>query len=230
MKSIKFVLFVLFTALIHICALSQDTILFKDKQRIIAIVKEVSPTEVQYKKAEMPDGPMYIVSKRDIEKIIYKNGYTETFQSSVAASEPAPSTQVFTVQSATTLDPYLSKITYSDTKKRYYHMTSLIDRHPDQSRRESLTTLASSIKSLKRHQNGTRTGAIAFGGVALAGAAVYGLLSSVGAFDYPSGDGALFAASPLVFGTAAVILGSVSVAVTINLKKKRHEFVNLYNQ
>lgn len=177
----------------------------------------------------MPDGPMYITSKNDIEKIIYKNGYTETMKPAVVATE-TPAGQNFTVYRSE--EPRnLEKITYNDTKRRYGYFVTMIDRHPDLSRKETLTKSAISIRSLKRHQDGTRTGAIIFGGVALAGGILYGALSSIGAFDYSGGlDNSMFIASPVVFGTAAVILGGASIAININLKKKRQEFVNLYNQ
>lgn len=226
MKNIKTILFLLSSILVNKCVLAQDTIVFKDKQKLVVVVKEVSPTEIQYKKIEMPDGPMYITSKNDIEKIIYKNGYVEVMKPVVAETTAGQNFTVYRSEESHTLE----KITDADAKRRYGYYVTMIDRHPDLSRKEKLTNLAISIRSLKKHQDGTRTGAIIFGGVALAGGILYGALSSVNAFSYGSGDGSLFATPPIVFGTAAAILGGASIAIHINLKKKRQEFVNLYNQ
>lgn len=51
MKNTRCILvFTVLNVLINYCAFSQDTIVFKDKQRQVVLVKEVSPTEIQYKK------------------------------------------------------------------------------------------------------------------------------------------------------------------------------------
>jgi hypothetical protein len=111
----------------------------------------------------------------------------------------------------------MRKITYSDTKRSQNSLIRLVDRHPDPSRHDKLMKDARAMRSLKRHQDGTRTGAIIFGGVAIGGAAVYSLISaaSFGSYVDP-----IYAAPPVLFGTLAVILGGTSIAININLKKK----------
>lgn len=209
-------------------SIAQDTIFFKNAGNIVVIVKEVAQTEVQYKKAELPDGPMYIISKDDIEKIVYKNGYTEIIKKAVETTNSFSnvSTQTFEVYNATE-NINTEKITYSDTKRRYSSVTTLIDRHPDPNRRSSLMQSARTLKNLRRHQDGTRTGAIIFGGIAIGGIAIYTLASTI---SYNNDPDPVFAGPPIVFGTLAVILGAASISFNINLKKKRNDFVSAYNQ
>lgn len=213
------ILFIL--VLIQLSSFNQDTLFLKDKRKLIVQVKEVSQTEIQYKKTDLLDGPMYITSKNDIEKIIYKNGYTEVVKSETISVEKS-----FTVYK-NVADINMEKINYADTKKRHGFLVSLIDRHPDPSRKDQLMQSAIEMKGLKRHQDGTRTGAIIFGGIAIGGALLY---SAMSAESYQNTVEPIFAGPPVVFGALALALGATSIAININLRKKRHEFVNLYNQ
>lgn len=208
--------------LLQLGCFCQDTLFLKDKQKLIVQVKEVSQTEIQYKKMNMLDGPMYITSKNDVEKIIYKNGYAEVIKSEA----PPVNEQSFTVYKSV-VDINNEKINYADTKKRYGSLVSLIDRHPDPSRKDKLLQSAIQIRALKRHQDGTRTGAIIFGGIAIAGALLYSAISSV---SYQSTVDPIFVGPPLIFGALGLGLGAASIAINVNLRKKRHEFVNFYNQ
>jgi len=221
----KTILFIGICCLFNFYSFSQDTLYFKNAGKSIVIVKEVSQKEIQYKKIEMPDGPMYIVNKSDIEKIVYKNGFSEIIKPS-SEQAPVSGDKPFAV---TYEGPAvnLEKITYNDTKKRYYHLVNLVNTHPDPKRKNALMEQAINLKSLKKKQDGTRTCAIIFGGVAIAGTALYGVVYSASGTN---SDLQIFAGPPLIFGAAAVILGSASIAINMNLKKKRQAFVDYYNQ
>ncbi len=219
MNAVKLKLALLF----FLCSLighTQDTLFLKDKQKLIVLVKEVSQTEIQYKKAELKDGPMYITSKNDVEKIIYKNGYTEVFK-----TEVAPSGNDFAVYGNNNVSVNTDKIVYKDTKRRRSSLISLIERHPDEKRKPELLNLSKSMRGLKAGQDATRTVGIVFGGITLATGLLTGLI-----YSYDSYAGESFAVVPLAFGTVALISTAVAVTLHINLKKKRHAFVNLYNQ
>jgi hypothetical protein len=205
-------------------AMAQDTIFYKKTGSIVVIVKEVSQTEVQYKKLEMPDGPMYIISKNDIAKIVYKNGYTEEIKDPV--SEPVnTASQPFTVTYSSPISTGPEKISYEDTKRRPRSLLSLIDRHPNAERKPALMGTYGSIKRLKAGQDATRTVAIVFGGVTIAAAAITGLVYMID--SYAASEIVPF---PIAFGSVALISTAASVAFNINLRKKRHAFVDLYNQ
>ncbi len=222
--SLKLIISILCFLNISMSVVAQDTIFYKKAGNIVVFVKEVSQTEVQYKKVEMPDGPMYIIDKNDIAKIVYKNGFTEEIK---APTVETPANQPLTVTYSSAVDLNYEKITYKDTKRRYSSVVGLIDRHPDPSRRDKLLGDVRKLRSLKRHQDGTRTGAIIFGGIAIGGTALYTLISAA---SYGTYVDPIYAAPPILFGSLAVILGGTSIAININLKKKRHEFVNYYNQ
>jgi hypothetical protein len=58
----------------------QDTIHMVDRDKVIAKVTEVNPTQVKYKLFTLQDGPTYVVNKKDIWKIVYSDGHTEFFK------------------------------------------------------------------------------------------------------------------------------------------------------
>ncbi|MCD6019482.1 MAG: hypothetical protein K0S53_2603 [Bacteroidetes bacterium] len=204
---------------------AQDTLFFKYKQKLVVIVKEVSPTEIQYKKLELPDGPMYIVSKNDIDKIVYKNGYTDVFKQAPEEPKAPESFVVYNNNPEENLN--YEKITYQDAKARHYRLVSLVDRHPDVKRRDNLKIDLKTMRNLKKHQGGTRTMAIVFGGVAIGGVAMYSLMSAA---SYGGIVDPVFAMQPMIFGALGLGFGVGSIALTVKLNEKRKEFVNRYNE
>lgn len=60
---------------------SQDTINFKNGEKKIALISEVTSDEVKYKNYFNQNGPDYKISKKEIYSISYKNGFKETFNS-----------------------------------------------------------------------------------------------------------------------------------------------------
>lgn len=213
--------FILFLISISCPIFAQDTIFYKNASNIVVIVKEVSQTEVQYKKMELPDGPMYIVSKNDIEKIVYKNGYTEI----IKAAAVEPPSQPFSVTYGAPVSVGKQTISYDDTKSRFSRLITIIDRHPDASVRPALMDSYRSMRHLKAGQDATRTVAIVFGGITIAAGALTALFYAVDTYA-----GESLAPYPIAFGTVALVSTAAAVTFNINLKKKRHAFVNLYNQ
>ena len=68
---------------------AQDVIITQDAQRIDATVLEISDTEIRYKRADNPDGPVFVLSTSKIASIIYKNGEVQTFANQTPANENA---------------------------------------------------------------------------------------------------------------------------------------------
>jgi hypothetical protein len=68
---------------------AQDTLVKRDGSRILAKVLEVSTTEIKYKKAENPEGPVYLILKAELNSVVYSNGYKESCLD-VIASLPKP--------------------------------------------------------------------------------------------------------------------------------------------
>lgn len=58
---------------------AQDTLYRSDGTRQAVKIIEVHESQVKYKMSSKVDGPMYVVNKEDIKKIVYENGATDTF-------------------------------------------------------------------------------------------------------------------------------------------------------
>lgn len=68
---------------------SQDIISVRDGDDILATITKVGPTEVEYKKFDNPDGPLYSILKSDILLIKYENGTHEVFDDLTSAKPAA---------------------------------------------------------------------------------------------------------------------------------------------
>jgi hypothetical protein len=206
-----------------LCALftqAQDTLIYRSTLKTVVVLKEISQNEIRYQKYDMPDGPVYVINKSDIDKIIYKNGVVETIQPGyVPVAQAAPT---LTLQGI----PYSGKIDYTDAKRGPRHMRNLALGHFDAKRQPQLLDLASKAKTSKNGMDGTRTGAILCGGLAIGGTFLYALSSALGNAD----DDPLFIAPPVGLAILAAGLTSVSIVYSIKLKHRRTVFVDLYNE
>lgn len=69
---------------------AQDIIVTRDNKRIDANITEVSGDNIRYKKANSPDGPVFVMPVKDINSIVYKNGDVQTFEETTATqNQPA---------------------------------------------------------------------------------------------------------------------------------------------
>lgn len=219
MKAISFIVF-LFGLL---GAQAQDTIVYKNGLKTPVVLKEISPAEIRYQRVGMTDGPDYVISKADVDHVVYKNGLTERFQAAPPAQEPQQA-QPLATQSSMALS-YQGKIDYRSTKKNYRSLKELALDHPDPRRQPQLSELALDIRQYKNGQDGTRTGAIVCGGLAIGGTFLYALSYALSNNSEPA-----FYLPPAILGGLAVGLGSVSIVYNVRLRDKRKEFVDLYNE
>jgi hypothetical protein len=86
MKTIR----IYFTAVLILLSMNgfaQDTIFMKNLQRIPAIILEVSPTMVKYKRFHLSDGPLYIENKSMIAQIKYRNGFIDIFPETISYND-----------------------------------------------------------------------------------------------------------------------------------------------
>lgn len=58
---------------------AQDVIVNKDGTSLLGKVVEVTDTEVKYRKADNPDGPIYTLKTADLMRINYENGQSDIF-------------------------------------------------------------------------------------------------------------------------------------------------------
>lgn len=75
----KKLLAVSFTLLFCAIGFAQDIIVTIESARIDASIVEISETEVKYKSATNPDGPVFVIQTNQIASIIFKNGEVKTF-------------------------------------------------------------------------------------------------------------------------------------------------------
>jgi hypothetical protein len=223
MKAIYLIVFLLCL----LSARSQDTIVYKNATKLAVVLTEISPSEIRYKRVGMPDGPDYVISKAEVDRVIYKNGSTETFQTTIPSqtqTQTDTQTQSPIVQSSGATS-YNGKIDYRSAKKNYRTLSMLALGHPDLKRQPQLSELALDIKHHKNAQDGTRTGAIVCGGLAIGGTFLYALSYAITNNAEP-----VFYVPPAVLGGLALALGSVSIVYNVKLRDKRKEFVDLYNE
>ena len=62
---------------------AQDTLFTKHGEAIVAKVLKITPTEIEYRRFDNPDGPLIVALKSEVVAIRYANGTREAF-------EPAP--------------------------------------------------------------------------------------------------------------------------------------------
>ena len=96
MKKSLAVLWVLLFA--HAVLYAQDTIVFKNGTIVPALVREINRDIIRYQKADNQSGPLYTVSKAEVDSIVYANGTRDVFNASPASLSPdtAASANVFT--------------------------------------------------------------------------------------------------------------------------------------
>ncbi len=218
MKAFYFIVF-----LTGLCRLNaQDTIVYKNGLRTPVLLKEISPSEIRYKREGMSDGPDYVISKADVDRVVYKNGVSETFQPPAAPVQESVQSPVLQAPEGLS---YHEKIDYRTAKKNYRTLKELALSHPNANRQQTLMGLARDISQHKNAQDGTRTGAIVCGGLAIGGTFLYALSYALSNRSEPA-----FYTPPAILGGLAVALGSVSIVYNIRLRDKRKEFVNLYNE
>src|SRR5687767_1038900 len=93
--------FILFALALGLNSSGQDTIFLRSGDLIPAIVKSVSSKEVEYKKANNPDGPSYVTAINDVEAIGYRNGTKDKF----AVTAPKPTEDYYGSQNSGATPP-----------------------------------------------------------------------------------------------------------------------------
>jgi len=87
------VLFFIVGSLFHVNA--QDLIILKDGNTIEALVLEISPTEIRYKRYNHLDGPTFVIMAANVLSIRYENGKTEIINTATQPVIAIPNTTSF---------------------------------------------------------------------------------------------------------------------------------------
>jgi hypothetical protein len=88
---------------------AQDTVSKRNGEKIAAKVLEVNTTDIKFKRADSPDGPIYSLSLWELEYILYAGGRKESYTQAV----PPPPTTVYL--------PAPEDLSMSYQGKRYYY-------------------------------------------------------------------------------------------------------------
>ena len=70
-----------------LCAEAQDRIVKRDASEVEALVLEIAPDAVRYKRFSNPEGPTYVLPASEIDFIRFANGETERFAAPAAESD-----------------------------------------------------------------------------------------------------------------------------------------------
>ena len=80
---------------------AQDTIYKRSGEIIPAKITEISTAEVKYKRFTMPDGPVFIIGRNEVQKIRFSNGVVDSF----AVSQPVTTQTVMPVEIPVIIQP-----------------------------------------------------------------------------------------------------------------------------
>lgn len=65
-----------------------DLIIKTNSEKIEALIQEVSDTEIRYKKANNPNGPMFVIKMSEISSIVYSNGEVQAIEHQASYASP----------------------------------------------------------------------------------------------------------------------------------------------
>lgn len=205
---------------------AQDIILKKDNTMVVAIVDELTPTDIVYRDYRDQNGPQYRIPKEQVVKIQYKNGYEEVFNirqyNNAAGHTPGalqpqtPSGQQGGNSALSSVSPYFSqgKLSYEGKGDFFVGNTQLTD--------QQLRTLVGEdvFENTVRPANRKRLTGKTFKIIGYSAAAIgipYVLVGLLEAMDYYDGD-IVSHDNPLVtIGTVLTIAGATCLCIGIPL-------------
>lgn len=93
MQKFYILLIALLCSILNVLA-ANDLIIKTNSEKIEALIQEVSETEVRYKKADNPNGPVFIIKSSEISTIIYANGEVQAMTSTQPQTQVPTNTNV----------------------------------------------------------------------------------------------------------------------------------------
>lgn len=69
---------------------AQDLLYFKNGNVLTVNITEINQTSVKYKRFENPNGPTLVVTRRQLVKVVYKNGTSELFADTTRKEDVIP--------------------------------------------------------------------------------------------------------------------------------------------
>ena len=204
---------------------SQDTIVRRGSEIIIAKILEISPTEIKYKKFDYQDGPIYIELKAGVKMVIFANGMKEIFeeQKVVVEVKPVVPTDDYIVKEA----PESTKIDMWGQNNFRYKNRHMGEREIQEvllkSKDKKIISLVGAAKDAKRAQY------FGFAGIPLGIGAGVLLVSSV-VSGGRSGFDETYLAGSAVCAIAAIACPVLAITLKSKRNKCNREAVRLYNE
>ncbi len=221
MLSMKSALFIVMSLLLPLSHFAQDTIIKRTAEQVLGKVLEISPTEVKYKKFNLPDGPTYIDKKSDIRMIIYSNGTKELFEAETPKKTvPDPENDYYSAAA-----PKQDKIV--DLKTRYHYQ----NRNISQAKMQKIL-LATNDKEIKglimQSRDSKKFQLIGFASIPLGLTALYCLGAAGNPANTGNSGSYLLASGLCVAATVACpIIGGIQKRKKVRYNSRA---IEIYNQ
>lgn len=87
MKKILTLALAIMCCTMYALAAEFDLIIKTNSEKIEALIQEVSDAEIRYKKANNPNGPMFVIKLEEVSSIVYSNGEVQAIEHK---AKPAP--------------------------------------------------------------------------------------------------------------------------------------------
>ncbi len=215
MKQLLFCLFILlFTTKVR----PQDTICFTDKSKTAAIVKKITPNEVEYLKYNNPNGLVITENKSVIKYIRYQDGTVDSIK-----VYPLPSsTQYYEFESINNkLFIDKNNLIYKSIVLNNQNLKVLINSYPFEGSRNEMNVFRKKARVQKNIS-------LIFAGIAVM--STYSFLYGINKYTRTKttgNEGTVFLA-----GTGAALTGSVLLYLNFRKKeiKAKREIERIYNQ
>lgn len=194
-------------------ATAQDTLQFRSGKETFGKVEEITTTLVKYKRAEMPDGPLFSEAKNDLAMVKYSNGTTEKFEYKLAE---APIVVKKEVRENPELRGFGNRYMLDNEVINYKEMKQFLYSTKD---KEITQCLQLADSQAKKQYLGFLTIPCFVAGIAVAGAAADGLIEPE-------------AGVPVAAICAALGVVSFSTAITMKSRRTQNEAraVRLYRE
>lgn len=208
------------TLLLCSLAYAQDIIVTTESERIDAKITEVSETEVKYKSATNPNGPVFVLSTSKIASIIFQNGEVKTFSNTNNTNVTQQNTTVSVREAKDIIFVPGQKIEkierrdYSSGSRTKYFYGNI---EMDESLFRDFLKL-NCQEAYKKYQIGN---GLMYGGTIFLGLATGGLLGCLIGIDKISYDalviGASVSAAGAAVGIAGLCVGAVIASKPLNV-------------
>lgn len=207
---------------------AQDTIYKRSGEIIPAKVLEINPKEISYKRADLLDGPLFVINKNEIKKIKYVTGSIDSFK--VVIEEPK---RPAIINNSAFIISDNNQIRNSNRRGVYlYQGHHISDRNvlflaKEKNQFWKNKEIELNIASSKR--NKALQYVIGFGGAAIGGIGLYGSAIAT-SFSSNANDNATIAIVALA--SVGLVISSQIISFSYKLKriKNSDKVAELYNQ